>query len=325
MMSEFSVQSFSDGELPADWDSWVCSQKTGSWFHTAEAFCAVWGTGFRLTEIRSHRTGERLAGLIWKPERKFWMIYPKRHPMLYFSSPVFSPEGLSGFADLMPVFFREGLSWYNFNFAYTSGGYPDPALPSSPQRGLWLPVTDPAEQIKKASELVRRNLKKPVSGTFSWISPAELTLQDLALLAKTYGSHGLKSPVSAPELKAILEKVPERSCLALRYQSAGRTLGWRLWLVHPGGWMTDWISAMDREASREPFGYHLVWKSLEKARELGFSALDLGGGNTPGISDFKEKFGCEIRQGLLIQHAPGFLTSAAFRLSAHLHTLRKKI
>lgn len=300
----FRLCKHDSGTFPSDWDSWILSQSTGTWFQTISAFHSVWNRDPELLEILDAETGQRLAGFTFSPAKKAGLSYPKRHSLLYFSAPVFADGFEVNFPDLMTFFFSDGsFSFALLNLAFRDDPYPQIEFNSFPQTGLWLDLLpDVSAQLKQTSELVRRNLKKSVSGQFEWISPGYLSLTELELLEKTYLHHGKKSPVSAKELQQVLARVSPDEVLAIRYGVSGKTTGWRLWIYDKRGWLTDWLSAVDRYSGKEPVGYHLVWESIKKARKMGCSALDFGGGNTPGISDFKEKFGCRKRHGSFIRY-----------------------
>lgn len=264
-----------------------------------------------MLEITDATTGQRLAGFTFFPSKKAGLSYPKRHALLYFSAPVFADGFENKIPELMDFLFSDGnFSFALFNLVFRNEIYPKLKFKNSPQTGLWLDLLpDELDQIKQTSELVRRNLKKPVSGYFEWIAPDKLSLSDLELLEKTYLHHGVKSPVSAKELLGVLSRVSPNDVLAIRYQADGKTTGWRLWIYDKRGWLTDWLSAVDRDSGKEPVGYHLVWESVKKARDLGCTGLDFGGGNTPGIADFKEKFGCRKRHGLFIRYSRNMVVS----------------
>lgn len=322
----FQLQRYKAGKLPPDCDSWILSQSSGTWFQTVEAFRAVWNLEPEIIEITDSSSGERLAVFTFFNEKKGALSYPKRHSLLYFSAPVFSDKN----ADKIPELLNFLLTSGSFSFALLNPAYQDQKFPglefkTVPQTGLWLDLLpDESVQIKQTSESVRRNLKKLVSGQFEWISPDKLSLTELELLEKSYQHHGVKCPVSAKELHGVLSRVSPDHVLAIRYVLEGRTRAWRLWIYDKRGWLTDWLSAVDRDSGKEPVGYHLVWESVKKAREMSCNGLDFGGGNTPGIADFKEKFGCRKRHGLLIRYSRNTVVSVLLSVNDWLLQRKRK-
>lgn len=320
---QFSTISLPDSDAFQEADRWILSQPAGTWFHTTEAHRAVWNSPPDVFEYRDSANTRQVLYATRLISRA-GVRYPKRHALLYLASPVALAE-----TGLSPVFLSS-LAWnshfslVNWTFPWQETPFQIPAGGIS-RAGLFLPVdSDPDRQVRAFSEQSRRHLRKSLPGSFEWIPASQLTGGELSLLSDSYLAHGHRSPVTADELAGVLSRIPEGRVTALRYRQSGQTLAWRLWIADPRGWLTDWLSAINRELAPEPTGYHLMARSLDYARQHHISGLDMGGINTPGISGFKQRFGGIKRHGLHLLTSPNPFIRLLIRANTARHLKNKQ-
>lgn len=298
MKNEFEWQKLPESEF-RNWDKWVLSHSTGTWFHTIRAFEAVYEQKPEILIIKDDNQNW-IAGFPFIRARKFGLSYPKRSPFLYFSSPVIAPEYLKDFNAIL-VKLKHHFSFSILNFAYLETEYPNLNEDFIPQFGWWLPIEKSDElQLEKCESSHKRQIKKPLAGVIDFIEPKKLTAPEIGLVHQSYQDHGKESPFQTEKLLGFFGRLKESESLIARYQLDGKTLGWRCWLKDPRGFWIDWMSGINRAESSESFGQHLCFESFRKAREEGALGIDFGGANTSGISEFKKRFGCQQRFGGLI-------------------------
>lgn len=305
-------------------DHWIMSTPGGTWFHTIEAHRAVWNAEPDVLEF-ADQSGNRQVLYVTRLVERAGMRYPKRHALLYLTSPVGTrgdrsiPDWYSALA------WKSGFSLVNWMFPWQDEPYPIPAG-GTVRTGLYLPVhPDPDRQIRSFSEQAKRQIRKSVPGHFDWVPARQLSMEELSLLTGSYLAHGRKPPFAPEELFGVLSRIPDGRVTALRYRQSDRTLAWRLWISDPRGWLTDWLSAIDRSNAPEPTGYHLVNHSLEYARLNHYTGLDLGGINTAGIAEFKQRFGGVKRHGLHLLTSPNPLIRLLIRANNLRHQRNRQV
>ncbi len=295
MKHDFEWQILPESEY-RNWDSWVLSNPTGSWFHTVRAFEVVYERKPEILVIKDDKQNW-IAGFPFVRAGKFGISYPKRSPFLYFSSPVIAADCLDDISSMLERL-KKQFSFSILNFTYTETGYPISSEDFKLQFGWWLPVEKTDElQFERCESNHKRQIKKALEGSIDFIHPKELTEKEIGLVHRSYQDHGKSSPFQTDKLLGLFARLRENESVAARYKLEGKTLGWRCWLKDPRGFWIDWMSGINRTESSESFGQHLCFESFRKARETGATGIDFGGANTSGISEFKKRFGCEKRSG----------------------------
>lgn len=291
---------------PSEWDQFVYSNRSGTWFHSYEAFLAIWNRHPEFILGIDQETNEQVVGFMFYPGNKIGITYPKRHSLLYFSSPVFHDKINGEWMQILPQISRF-FSFSIMNSAYQELPVKRVGKGYSCKYGLWLPI-EPSEhaQWNKLSEGHTRHLKNKLKNEIEWVQPTSLTIADLKMVEMTYLAHARVAPFSPAHLHEIIQKLPEGRLWCCKYSVNEKIAGWRLWIVDPRGWLVDWVSAVDRSVKEQGIGHHLVWDSINKARTEGLKAIDFSGANTPGISEFKARFGADTRYGYYYRHTKTF-------------------
>lgn len=279
-----------------NWDLWVMSNPTGSWFHTIRAFEVVHERKPEILILKDDK-GSWVAGFPFVRSKKFGLSYPKRSPFLYYSSPVIAPGYLNDIGEIVQKL-RKQFSFSILNFTYTESGYPLKGSEFKLQNGWWLPLEKTDElQLERCESNHKRQIKKTLIGSIDFIHSGNLTEKEIGLVHQSYQDHGKESPYQTEKLLGLFSRLGENESVIARYRMDEKTLGWRCWLKDPRGFWIDWMSGISRSESTEPFGQKLCFESFRKAREEGASGIDFGGANSSGISEFKKRFGCEKRTG----------------------------
>ena len=283
------------------WDDWVNSREMGSWFHTLRAFNLVHQSQPEILILKD-LSGKWIAGFPFVRAKKFGMVYPKRNALLYFSSPIIHEDFLSDFDTIIDSLNRN-FSFAVYDFPYQKKSYRSFAKSGTEQFGFWLDIErDDETQIEKMSSSHQKTVKRKLLGLLEVKPTREINIQDLELAHLSYRDHQKKSPFDLEVMNHVFKNLQPSESVVIQYSSEGETLGWRCYVKDKKGFWIDWLAGTKRGVTKERFGQQLIFRAVQEARLENASGINLTGANTPGIAEFKEKFGSVKTYGLHIRY-----------------------
>lgn len=292
----------------AVWDYWVNTQKTGTWFHTLRAFNLVFQTQPEILILKK-MSGEWIAGFPFVRATKFGLTYPKRNPLLYFSSPVIHDNYLTQFDEIIKSLNRH-FSFAIYDFPYLQTSYRDVSKVGKEQFGYWLDIQpSQSEQIDMMSPSHQKFVRKELKGSLEIKKTCDLTKMEIELANLSYQDHHKKSPFKTEEIEKMFKNLQSNESCVVTYSDMNQLLGWRCYIKDKKGHWIDWLAGTKRGVTKERFGQQLILFATEKARNEMVGHFDLTGGNTQGIAEFKEKFGSVKTFGLHLRYSNNFLIS----------------
>lgn len=283
------------------WDDWVNSRQMGSWFHTLRAFNLVHQAQPEILILKD-LSGKWIAGFSFVRSKKFGLVYPKRNSLLYFSSPVIHEDFLSEL-DTIVESLNKNFSFAVYDFPYLKNSYRSFGKTGTEQFGFWLDIeTDDGKQIEKMSPSHQKIVKRSLLGLLEVKSTRDMSESDLELAHLSYRDHQKKSPFDLQTMNRVFKNLHSDESVIVHYSDEGETLGWRCYVKDKKGFWIDWLAGTKRGVTKERFGQHLIFRATREARFENASGIDLTGANTPGIAEFKEKFGASKTYGLHLKY-----------------------
>lgn len=156
-----------------------------------------------------------------------------------------------------------------------------------------LSLASPEMIWENYSQSLRRKIRRVQDAKLSCCESTDHSvLVDLHL--KSYARHNLKPPFDRSQLLSLLERLTQKSLIklyhVLRFDgtiSAARAIAFH------GTKAYDLLAGSEPTIPDDASSHFLVHSILERLSKEGFTSFDFMGTNTPGVRDFKIRFGGE--------------------------------